>query len=236
MQNTEFQAPPSSYSLGGNYDPNAVDQERVVLLQMVIDRSGSTAKYENEFNAKLQEFIEEEKKSHIAEEVFIQIVSFGSDVTIDSGWQPLIGFDTSKTLFKNSGDMTAGYDAVKVGLESMLSYGKILQRNGTDVRYNQVVITDGDSNDGSDRDGSSVRPILQKIRNDEALYGKFTIFMYGVQSSNGDVDFEKFADNITLDRSAILRSGATGADFKKMLASVSQSVSKSSSGSAVPNF
>lgn len=236
MQNQEFQAPPSSYTLGGNYDPNAVDNERVVLLEIVVDRSGSTSIYEDEFNNALQDFIREEQKSHIAEEVFIQLTTFGSKVTVDSGWQPIVGFDTSKTLFKNSGDMTAGYDAVKIGLDSMLDYGKSLRRNGTDVRYNLVIVTDGDSNAGVDLDGSTVRPILQKIRDDEGLYGKFTIFMYGVKSSNGDVDFERFADYITLERSAILRTGATGQDFKNMLSSVSQSVSKSSSGTAVPNF
>lgn len=231
--NNEFVAPPMSYQLGGNFDPNNVDQERVVLLGMVIDRSGSTSKYETEFNEKLQEFLRAEQNSHIAEELFFQIVSFGSKVTVDSGWQPVVGFDTNKTLFKNSGDLTAGYDGVRVGLESMLAYGKDLQRNGTDVRYNLVIVTDGDSNEGSDQNGSSVRPILESIRKDERLYGKFTIFMYGV---GNDADFEAFADNITLDRTAILRTGASGNDFKKMLSSVSQSVSKSSSGTAVPNF
>lgn len=231
--NNEFIAPPMSYQLGGNFDPNNVDQERVVLLGMVIDRSGSTSKYEVEFNDKLQEFLRAEQNSHIAEELFFQIVSFGSNVTVDSGWQPVVGFDTNKTLFKNSGDLTAGYDGVRVGLESMLAYGKDLQRNGTDVRYNLVIVTDGETNEGSDQNGSSVRPILESIRKDERLYGKFTIFMYGVGT---DANFEAFADNITLDRTAILRTGASGNDFKKMLSSVSQSVSKSSSGTAVPNF
>ena len=234
--NNEFVAPPMSYQLGGNFDPNNVDQERVVLLGMVIDRSGSTSKYEAEFNEKLQEFLRAEQNSHIAEELFFQIISFGSTVTVDSGWQPVVGFDTNKTLFKNSEDLTAGYDGVRIGLESMLAYGKDLQRNGTDVRYNLVIMTDGDSNAGSDRNGSTVRSILEAIRNDERLYGKFTIFMYGVETGNGDVDFEKFADNITLDRTAILRTGASGNDFKEMLSSVSKSVSKSSSGTAVPNF
>ena len=231
--NNEFVAPPMSYQLGGNFDPNNVDQERVVLLGMVIDRSGSTSKYEAEFNEKLQEFLRAEQNSHIAEELFFQIVSFGSNVTVDSGWQPVVGFDTNKTLFKNSGDLTAGYDGVRVGLESMLAYGKDLQRNGTDVRHNLVIVTDGETNDGSDLTGSTVRPILESIRKDERLYGKFTIFMYGVGT---DANFEAFADNITLVRTAILRTGATGNDFKKMLSSVSQSVSKSSSGTAVPNF
>ena len=116
MNNNEFTPPPMSYQLGGNFDPNSVDQERVVLLGLVIDRSGSTSTYEREFNEKLQEFLREEQKSHIADELFFQLTTFGSDVTIDSGWQPVVGFDTTKTLFKNSGDYTAGYDAVRISL------------------------------------------------------------------------------------------------------------------------
>jgi uncharacterized protein YegL len=229
----EFVAPPMSYTLGANFDPNSVDQERVVLLSLCVDRSGSTAKYDQEFNDKLQEFLAAEKNSHIADELFFQIVTFGGNVTVDSGWQPVVGFDTSKRLFSNSGDTTSGFDGVRIALESMLDYGKNLQRNGTDVRYNLVVVTDGEFNEGSDRTGYTVRRILDQIRQDERLYGKFTIFMYGV---GNDAEFEKTCDSLSIDRTALLRTGATGQDFKKMLATVSQSVSKSSSGTAVPNF
>ena len=229
-----FVAPPLSYSLGGNFDPNDVDQERVVLLGLIFDRSPSTIPYASDFNRATQEFLQEEQKSHIVDELFFQIVSFASDVTVDSGWAPVSGCDTNRTFFSSSRNgLTAGYDAVKIGLESMLSYGAALEKQAVDVRYNLCIFTDGDFNDGIDQTGKSVRTILDKIRSDENLYGKFTIFLYGVGK---DVDFEKACDNMTIDRTAILRVGASGADFKKMLSSVSQSVSKSSSGSAVPNF
>lgn len=231
--NNEFIAPPMSYQLGGNFDPNNVDQERVVLLSIVVDRSGSTSTYARDFNQKLQEFLQSEQRSHIAEELFFQLVSFGSNVTVDSGWQPVVGFDATKDLFANSGGMTAGYDGVRIALESMLSYGTDLERNGTDVRYNMVIVTDGEFNEGTDHDGQSVRDILKKIRSDERLYGKFTIFMYGVGT---DAEFEQTCDSLTIDRGALLRTGASGNDFKRMLQTVSQSVSKSSSGTAVPNF
>lgn len=231
QQNPEFTAPPLSYRLGGNYNPNDVDAERVVLLELVFDRSGSTVKFEQEFNQKLQEFLKKEQNSHIAHEVFVQITSFGETVTVDSGWQPLVGFDTNRTLFKNSGDLTAGFDGVKVALDSMLDYGKKLA--GIDVRYNLVLVTDGAFNAGKDQTGQMVRDTLDKIRADEYLYGKFTAFMYGV---GDDATFEKTCDMLSFDRTALLRTGATADDFAKMLTTVSQSVSKSSSGTAVPNF
>lgn len=224
---------PLAYTIGNNFDPNAVDQERVVLLSLVVDRSGSTAKYEVDFNRALREFIEEESKSHIASELFFQIVSFGSDVTIDSGFQPVVGFDVNKINVKNSGDLTAGYDAVCVALDSMTNYGRQLEQSGCDVRYNLCVITDGDFNDGVDRTGHTVRAGLDKIRNDERKYGKTTVFMYGVGEPR---IFEAARDAMGFDPTALLTYGATGSDFKKMLKTVSQSVSKSSSGQAVPNF
>lgn len=231
--NETFVAPPMSYTLGGNFDPNQVDQERVVLLGFVLDRSGSTSKYEDEFNQVLKEFLLEEQRSHIAEELFFQITTFGENVTVDSGWQPVVGWDSNSRLFRNSGDTTSGFDGVRIALQSMLDYGKQLERAGTDVRYNLVLVTDGAFNDGMDTDGSTVRPILETVRNDERLYGKFTVTMYGV----GDRHiFEDACDALTFDRSALLTTGATGKDFKAMMKVVSQSVSKSSSGQAVPNF
>lgn len=240
MTENNFVAPPMSYILGGVFNPNDVDQERVVLLGLVVDGSGSTRKYEQEFNQKLQEFLAREQRSHIAEELFFQITNFSDDVVIDSGWQPVLGYDTNQTVFRNRGGLTAGFDGVQVSLESMLDYGKQLQKNGTDVRYNLVLVTDGDFNagkgyygDGNSKNGDNVRAILDKIRSDESLYGKFTIFMYGVGI---DAEFEATCDLLTIDRTALLRTGATGNDFAKMLTTVSQSVSKSSSGTAVPNF
>lgn len=224
---------PIAYTIGGNFDPNSVDQERVVLLSLVVDRSGSTRSYESDFNRALREFLEAESKSHIAEELFFQLVTFGSDVTIDSGFQPVVGFDVNSINVKNSGDLTAGFDAVRIALESMFQYGKQLEKSGTDVRYNLCVITDGEFNEGSDCDGHSVRQLLLAVRNDERMYGKTTVFMYGVGNQS---TFESARDAMGFDPSALLAYGASGADFKKMLQTVSQSVSKSSSGQAVPNF
>lgn len=227
------QGNPLAYQIGGNFDPNSVDQERVVLLSLVVDRSGSTHKYEADFNRALQEFLEAESKSHIADELFFQLVTFGSDVTIDSGFQPVVGFDPNSVRVTNSGDLTAGYDAVRIALQSMLDYGKQLEKSGTDVRYNLCVITDGEFNEGNDRDGRSVRNLLDTVRKDERMYGKTTVFMYGVGDQS---TFEAARDAMGFDSSALLTYGAAGSDFKKMLQTVSQSVSKSSSGQAVPNF
>lgn len=229
----ETQNGPMAYRYGSNFDPNNLDTDRIVLLCLVADASGSIRPWEDDFTRAIREFIDEEKSSHIAEELMIQLVTFSDDVKFETGFQPVKGIDSSTIRIKNRDNLTAGYDAVKLSLDSMLAYGKVLEQSGTDVRYNLAIITDGDFNDGSDRTGASVRTILDKIRGDESLYSKFCIFMYGV----GDTaTFEKSRDNMGIEPSALLTYGATGRDFKAMLKTVSQSASASSSGTAVPTF
>lgn len=235
MTEQQMQQGPLAYKYGSNFDPMSLDSDRVVLLSVVTDCSGSIHVYEDDFTRAIQDFIQTEQTSHISEELMVQFVTFGGqgDVRFDTGFQPVTGITPSDIVIKNRGSMTAGYDAVKSALQSMLTYGKTLEQSGTDVRYNMAIITDGDFNDGVDRDGSSVKAILDQIRSDESIHAKFTIFMYGV----GDqATFDKSRANMGLKPTALLTYGATGNDFKKMLSTVSQSVSKSSSGTAVPTF
>lgn len=230
---TEAQTGPMAYKYGSNYDPNSLDTDRVVLLGLTVDVSGSIEPWEDDFTRAIREFLQEEKTSHIAEELMVQLVTFGSDVRFDTGFQPLLGIDVSTISVKNRNSLTAGYDAVTQTLESMLAYGKTLEQSGTDVRYNLAVITDGDFNEGRDRDGTSVVNILNKIRQDESLHSKFTIFMYGVGNQS---IFEKTRVNMGILPDALLTYGANGKDFKAMLKTVSRSASASSSGTAVPTF
>ena len=230
---SETQNGPMAYRYGSNFDPNNLDTDRVVLLGLVVDVSGSIRPWEDDFTRAVREFIDEEKNSHISEELMVQLVTFSDDVRFDTGFQPVMGVDTKSIHIKNRNSTTAGYDAVKQTLDSMLAYGKTLEQSGTDVRYNMAIITDGDFNDGKDMTGASVVAVLDKIRADESTYGKFTIFMYGVGNTSV---FEKARDNMGIEPSALLTYGATGKDFKAMLKTVSQSVSASSSGTAVPTF
>lgn len=232
---TEQIAGPMAYKYGSNFDPNNLDSDRVVLLGLVVDCSGSIQIYEDDFTEALQSFVAEEQTSHIAEELMVQLVTFGGygDTRFDTGWQPVTAITPSDIVIKNRSSLTAGYDAVKAMLDSMLAYGKTLEQGGTDVRYNIAIVTDGDFNDGIDRDGKSVTTILNKIKTDESMYSKFCMFMYGV----GDRDiFDKTRENMGLKPDALITYGARGSDFKKMLSTVSQSVSKSSSGAALPTF
>jgi uncharacterized protein YegL len=235
MNEQMIQQGPLAYKYGSNYDPNSLDSDRVVLLAIVTDCSGSIYSFEDDFTRAIQEFIKSEQNSHIAEELLVQFITFGGhgDVRFDTGFQPITAITPSDIVIKNRGSMTAGYDAVRATLDSMLAYGATLEQSGTDVRYNVAIITDGEFNDGNDMTGKTVVERLDAIRKDESKYSKFTMFMYGVGDRNV---FDKTRQNMGLDASALITYGASGADFKKMLSTVSQSVSKSSSGTAVPTF
>ena len=230
---TETQNGPMAYRYGSNFDPNNLDTDRVVLLSFITDVSGSIEPWEDDFTRAVRTFIDKCKTKHFAEELMVQLVTFGSDVRFETGFQPVMGIDSSLITIKNRNSMTAGYDAVKQGLDSILSYGAVLEQSGTDVRYIVCLITDGDFNDGRDTNGASVRPILDEIRLDEGLHSKFCIFMYGVGNASM---FEKTRDNLTIKPEALLTLGATDKDFEAMLTNVSNSVSASSSGTAVPTF
>lgn len=235
MNENLVQQGPLAYKYGSNFDPNSLDSDRVVLLSIVIDCSGSISDFEDDFTRAVQAFLKEEQTSHIAEELMVQLVTFGGtgDVRFDTGFQPVVGITPTDIVIKNRNCMTAGYDAVKSALDSMLAYGKTLEQGGTDVRYNMAVITDGAFNEGYDMTGQSVKTTLDKIKQDEALHAKFTIFMYGVGEENV---FQQTRKNMGLADNALITYGASGQDFKKMLSTVSQSASKSSSGQNVPTF
>lgn len=235
MNEQQMQQGPLAYKYGSNFDPMQLDSDRVVLLSIVTDCSGSIHSFEDDFTRAIQDFIATEQNSHISEELMVQIVTFGGhgDVRFDTGFQPVTGITPSDIVIKNRGSLTAGYDAVKQALDAMLAYGKTLEQSGTDVRYNMAIITDGEFNDGNDTSGSSVVNVLNTVRGDEAMYSKFTIFMYGVGNRS---TFDQTRANMGLNPDALLTYGASGTDFKKMLSTVSQSVSKSSSGAAVPTF
>lgn len=236
MENTTGNAP-LAYRYGNNFDPNSVDAERVVLLSLVVDCSPSIASFEDDFTRALREYIEKEKSRHIAEEIMVQLITFSSDVRFDTGFQPLLGIDPSTISIKNRGQSTVGYDAMKSALDSIISYGEQLEKCNTDVRYTVVLVTDGAFNDGKDYDGSSVKAILDKINNVNdpmnEKKSKFSIFMYGV---GNETIFKAAQANMGLKPQALLTYGASGADFDKMMDNVSASVSKSSSGTAVPTF
>lgn len=224
---------PTAFAYGNNnFDPNSVDAERIVLLSLVVDCSPSIEPFEMDFTRALQEFISEEKNSHISEELFVQLVTFSSDVIFETGFHPVSSIDPSSYSIRHRNGLTSGYDAVAKSLNSMIDYGNQLQ--GVDVRYNMAIITDGDFNDGIDTDGRTVRNILQKvISKDVEMKPKWSVFMYGVGQER---IFRKAKDNMSLTDNALLTYGASGKDFKNMLQTVSQSVSKSSSGTAVPTF
>lgn len=229
---TENQSP-ITYRYGSNFDPNNLDTSRVVLCGLAIDCSPSIHSFESDLTRAIREFVDSSKQQNFAEELMLQLVTFSSDVRKETGFQPISAIDSSLIEVRHRNGMTAGYDAAKETLESMLSYGKTLASHGTDVRYIFIILTDGEFNDGRDTNGSSVATILDSIRKDEELYSKFTAFIYGV----GDHQtFDAARKNMGIKDNGLLTFGASGSDFMNMIDCVSKSISQSSSGNAQVTF
>lgn len=224
---------PLTYRYGSNFDPNNLDTDRVVLCGLAIDCSPSITSFEGELTRAIRVFVDQSKTQSFSEELMLQMVTFSSDVKMETGFQPISALDSSLINITSRRGMTAGYDAAKQTLDSMLAYGKTLENSGTDVRYIFIILTDGEFNDGIDTNGSSVSAILNSIKKDETLYGKFSAFLYGVGDQS---TFDDARARMGLKPDAMLTFGATGDDFMKMIDCVSKSISQSSSGKAVPTF
>ncbi|MCB0743566.1 MAG: hypothetical protein KDC67_06660 [Ignavibacteriae bacterium] len=200
-----------------------------------MDCSPSIRDYVGDLNRVYRQYILREQDAHTSEEAMLQLITFSSDVKIEHGFKPVNGIDPNDIQFIPRDGMTAGYDALKVALDSMMEYGKQLEQVGTEVVYNIAIVTDGQFNDGIDRDGLSVRPILDSIRSNERLYGKFTITMSGINK-----DFESYfreaQKNIGLRDDALLMYDEDGAGIHDMMSGISKSQSSSSSGNQTITF
>lgn len=227
---------PMAYQYGSqNFDPNEVDNERIVLSSLVVDCSPSIQSFADDLNRVFKQYVERSKQSHISEELMLQTITFSSDVKVEHGFKPIQGVDTNDVYFTPRGGLTAGYDALKVALETMMDYGKQLESLGTEVIYNIAIVTDGQFNDGIDIDGSSVRAILNNIRSDERLYGKFTITMSGI-NKRLESAFREAQRNMGLKDDALLMYDEDGAGIHSMMEGISKSQSSSSSGTQSVTF
>lgn len=233
--NNELNAP-MAYQYGSqNFDPNEVDNERVVLSSLVVDCSPSIDDFVDDLNRVFEQYILRGQGSHTSEEAMLQVITFSSDVRIEHGFKPIHGINANDVHFTPRSGMTAGYDALKVALETTLEYGKQLESVGTEVIYNIAIVTDGQFNDGMDIDGSSVRPILNDIRSNERLYGKFTVTMSGINKKY-ERYFREAQRNIGLKDEALLMYDEDGAGIHDMMEGISKSQSSSSAGTQSVTF
>lgn len=140
-----------------NMDVDEVSSPTILLVDFVIDKSGSMSFYE----AAMQDCLEHYKNaicnSKQSDEMLVSKTLFGSDIET-GGYVAPENFNTS---YETDG-RTKLYDAIIDRRQRMYDYMEQLKNNGTNVRACMVILSDGEDNFSSNR-ASDARAAIQDL-------------------------------------------------------------------------
>ena len=215
----------------GNFDPEAIQIDETINAVFIVDTSGSIVDYVKELNAAFNDFTETMQKSHIAPKLFVSIVEFSDVVRVASGFQPISSIP-KMNFGKKLGGATKLYDGVLSGVKNALDYRSNLENSGIETKTLIFVITDGGDN-ASQNPPHVVKMLFDQLRADERSAFTFTSILFGVGNAQ---EFEAAYRDMGIDHLA--RIGTSGAEIKKMIGFISQSISSVSAGKGaiVPTF
>lgn len=208
-----------------NFDPNAIQVDETINAVFVVDVSPSISTYVNDLNFAFNDFTQTMQKSHVAEQLMVSLVEFNEVVTVKSGFQPIKQIPTMN--FMPSGGGTALYQATFQGLQMAIDYRNNLEASGVMAKTLVFVITDGLDN-SSQVSAKQVKDKLQTILSQEQNAFSFTTILFGVGDAT---DFEKAQKDMGLQH--IAKVGTTGAEIRKMINFISQSISQTANNSQI---
>lgn len=204
----------------GNFDPEAVQVDETINAVFVVDISPSIITYVKDLNFAFNDFVQAMQQSHIAEQLLVSIIEFDEKVTVRTGFQP-VG-QIPNIQFVSTGNGTALYDATMRGLENAVAYRKNLEASGVMTKTLIFVITDGGDN-SSTTPAQLVKNFIANIKKEEKNAFSFTTILFGVGNAS---EFGKAQKDMGIDMLAQV--GTSGAEIKKMIGFISQSISSAS--------
>lgn len=211
----------------GNFDPSDIQTDETINAVFIVDVSPSVESYVGELNYAFNDFVEAMQKSHVADRLFASVMVFNSTVSVLSGFQP-ISFIPRIDFSKHIGYCTALYDAAMAGLRCAIDYRTNLQNSGVETKTLIFIITDGEDN-SSKTPARNVKREIEKIKSNEFNAFSFTTVLFGV---GNQASFKDAQVSMGIDHLAVV--GTTGADMKKMIGFISQSISSTALGQRVP--
>ncbi len=231
MEKNNFSTPAIDFNYP-DFDPDKIETDETINAVFVVDTSVSIKPFVGDLNNAFNDFVQTMVKSHVAPKLFVSIVEFDEKVRISSGFQPISAIPTMD-FGKNLGGATSLYDGVKTAVTRALDYRKNQENSGVNCKTLIFVITDGDDNESSDSDGRETKKLIADFKADERGAFTFTTIMFGV--GNGS-KFKIAQDAMGIDH--LGQVGTTGAELRKMIGFVSQSISSVSSNQQIstPNF
>lgn len=205
-----------------NFDPEQIQVEETINAVFVIDVSPSIQSYVADLNSAFNDFVQTMQQSHIHDRLFTSIIEFDDQVTVRSGFQPIVNIPA--TTFTPKGGGTALFDAVAAGIKNAMDYRTNLEQTGINVKTLVFVITDGEDNSSHIRP-SVIKQTIDDILSTEANAFSFTTILFGVGTESY---FKRAKQEMGFQHLAVV--GNTGKEIKKMISFISSSISKSSSG------
>lgn len=208
-----------------NFDPNDIQVEETINAVFVVDISPSISTYVKDLNFAFNDFTQTMQKSHVAEQLMVSVVTFNEQVAVISGFQPIKQIPAMD--FQPSGGGTALYQATAQGLKVAIDYRENLEASGVTAKTLLFVITDGEDNSSS-ISAKQVKDKIQDILKNERNAFSFTTILFGVGNATS---FEKAQKDMGLQH--IAKVGTTGAEIRKMISFISQSISQTAGNTQI---
>lgn len=207
-----------------NFNPNDIQTDETINCVFVIDISPSVQSYVNDLNYAFNDFISHLQQSHLAEQLLVSIIEFNDQAQIRTGFQPVTHIPVIQ--FMPSGSGTALFDATMRGLSQAVDYRTTLMVSGINVKTLLFVITDGEDN-SSTLSAAQVKVELQQIIAQERNMFSFTSVLFGVGNATS---FAQAQRDMGIQHLATV--GTTGAEIRRMIGIINQSVSSVAGGQA----
>jgi uncharacterized protein YegL len=216
----------------GNFNPNDVQTEDTINAVIAIDISSSVHGYGAELNAAYNEFIARMQKSHAASNLFVSLIYFNSDVSVEHGFRPISELQPIN-LIPRIGGTTALFKACAVGLKNAIDYRKDLENAGVNCKTLLFVITDGEDNASGGVVGADVKAQIDGLLQEERNIFSFESILFGVGNAS---EFEKAQKEMGIKHLA--KVGTTADEIRKMINFISSSITSVSTGQgfSAPNF
>lgn len=203
--------------------PDELGASSYTLVTIVIDVSGSVFHFSDELLKTLKSIVEACKKSPMAENLLIRIVTFNHRDFIKEvhGFKLLSLIDLNDYKRFRCESVTALYNATYEAITSTLNYSKTLIDSNYDVNGAIYIITDGVDNNSDIASPESIKKEIERSAKNEIIESLLTVLI-GINVSECKDDLSEFSQ-----RAGIMKFIDAGDASPSSLAKIAGFISKS---------
>lgn len=174
---TNFKANGSGFQFSGININQLTGASAYTLVGLAVDRSSSVTSFATEIETCVKESVKSCLKSPRADNLLARLLAFGSTVTEEHGFRPLVNCTPDKyDGFLKPGGQTLLYDASVDIVDSLATYGKSLIDQDYTANGIVIIITDG-ADYGSMLKAHHVKESIDRTRQSESLESIISILV-----------------------------------------------------------